>query len=85
MIDIQQKFVYEKGLPIKCLIYWPKNEGMIEIGTWFLPGEGIDNYKEQESIGWLIMIALKQGAERVEVMRGDVNFAVRQLNGESTP
>jgi hypothetical protein len=41
-----------------------------EIGTWGLPGELIDNYRNQAEIGWHIMLALRQGAQRVEVVIG---------------
>lgn len=42
-----------------------------QIGSWKLPGGLIDNYKNQESIGWHAMLALKHGATKVEIVIGE--------------
>lgn len=61
-----------KGEPVMLEIYHPDGK-KAQIGTWLMPGELIDNYSNQKDIGWHIFCALVNGAERVEVVRGQPN------------
>ena len=65
-----------KGELIHMKIY--QEDKVAIIGSWPLPSELIDNFDRQADIGWHIMTAMKNGADKIvieiepkEVMKND--------------
>lgn len=69
-----------KGEPVMLEVHWPDGR-VAQIGTWSLPGELIDNFSNQQDIGWHTFFSLVKGAEKVVVRKGEPSSDA--ANGEA--
>ena len=48
-----------------------KSESVSFVGSWKPANERLDNFQQQQDLGWHIFLALQNGADKVEVVVGD--------------
>lgn len=59
------------------------NEGSISfVGSWKPANAMLDNFQQQQDLGWHIFMALQNGAEKVEVVVGDQDADHKATNSK---